>query len=164
MCIKYVLRRSYIIVLLVRFEISMKLMHVISSVQSLSITSQCSYFRVFSSVTQLCLTLRPHGLQHARILCPSPTPGACSDSCPLNHWCCPTISSSVVPFSSRFQSFPASQYFSMSQFFASGSQSIGASASASVFPVNIQDWFSLVSHFKSISSLGHMCSNSHIHR
>ena len=78
----------------------------------------------FSSVAQLCPTLRAHGLQHARLPCPSPTPGACSNSCPLNRWCHPTISSSVVPFSSCFQSFPASGSFPMGQFFASGDQSI----------------------------------------
>ena len=87
--------------------------------------------------------LRPHGLQHARLPCPSPTLGACSNSCPLSQWCHPTISSSVVPFSSCLQSFPASGSFPISQFLASGSQSIGASASASVLPMNIQGWFSL---------------------
>ena len=85
-------------------------------------------------------SLRPHGLQHARLPCPSPTPGACSKSCPLSRWCHPTISSSVVPFCSCPQSFPASGSFPMSQFFSSGGQSIGASASASVLPVSIQDW------------------------
>ena len=84
-----------------------------------------------------------HGLQHARLPCPSPTSSACSNSCPLSQWCHPTILSSVVPFSSCLQSFPASQSFPVSQFFASGCQSIGASASASVLPVNIQDWFPL---------------------
>ena len=97
----------------------------------------------FSSVTQSCLTLWPHGLQHARLPCPSPTPRACSDSCLSSRWCHPTISSSVVPFSSCLQSFPASRSFPMSQFFTSGGQSIGVSASASVLPVNIQDWFPL---------------------
>ena len=87
--------------------------------------------------------LRPHGLQHARLPCPSPTPGAYSNSCPLSRWCHPTISSSVVPFSSHLQSFPASGSFQMSQFLASGGQSIGVSASASVLPMNIQDWFPL---------------------
>ena len=87
-------------------------------------------------------SLWSHGLQHA-IPCPSPTPGACSNSCPSSWWCHPTISSSVVPFSSCFQSFPASEAFQMSQFFASGSQRIGISASASVLPMNIQDWFPL---------------------
>ena len=87
--------------------------------------------------------LQPHGLQPAKPSCPSPTPGACSNSCPSSQWCHPTISSSVVPFSSHLQSFPASGSFPMSQFFASGAQSIGVSASASVLPMNIQDWFPL---------------------
>ena len=86
-------------------------------------------------------SLRLHGLQLPRFPCPSSAPGACSDSCPLNWWCHPTISSSVVPFSSCLQSFPASGSFPMSQFFTSGGQCIGASASASVLPMNIQDWF-----------------------
>ena len=86
-------------------------------------------------------SLRPHGLQHARPLCPPPTPGVYSDSCPSSQWCHPTISSSVIPFSSCLQSFPASGSFPMSQFFASGGQSIGVSAS--VIPMNIQDWFPL---------------------
>ena len=81
-------------------------------------------------------SLQPHGLQHARPPCPSPTPGACSNSCPWCQWCHPTISSSVIPFSSSLQSFPASGYFPVSQFFASGSQSIGASASALVLQMN----------------------------
>ena len=84
-----------------------------------------------------------HGQQHARPLCPSPTPGACSNSCPSS-WCCYlTISSSVIPFSSWLQSFLASGSFLRSQFFASGSQSIGVSASASVLPMNIQDWLKI---------------------
>ena len=82
------------------------------------------------------------GLQHARLPCPSPTPGTCSNSCPLNQWCHPTISFSVISFSSSLQSFPVSGYFSMSQLFTSGGQSIRASAS--VLSMNIQDWFSLV--------------------
>ena len=82
-----------------------------------------------------------HGLQHVRLPCSSPTPRACSNSCPSSHWCHPTISSSVVPFSSHLQSSPASGSFPMSQFFASGGQSIGASAS--VLPMNIQGWFPL---------------------
>ena len=86
--------------------------------------------------------LRPHGLQLARLPCPSPSPRACSYSCPLSQWCHPTISSSVVPFSC-LQSFPASGSFLMSRLCASGGQSIGASASASVLPMNIQDWFPL---------------------
>ena len=86
-----------------------------------------------------------HGLQHSRLPCPSLPPRDHSDSCPLSWWCHPTSSSSVIPFSSCLQSFPASRSFPMSQFFASGGQSIraSASASASVFPVNIQDWFPL---------------------
>ena len=88
-------------------------------------------------------SLWPYGLQHARLPCPSPTPGACSNSCPSSQWCHLTISSSVNPFSSCPQSFPASRSFQMSQFFESGGQSIGASTSASVFLMNIQDWFPL---------------------
>ena len=97
----------------------------------------------FSSITQSCLTLWPHGQQHARLLCPSATPKSCSNSCPSSWWCHPIISSYVVTFSSCHQSFPASGCFPMSQFFASGGQSIGVSASASIFPMNIQDWFPL---------------------
>ena len=85
-------------------------------------------------------SLWPHELQHARPPSPLPTPGVYSNSCPLSLWCHPTVSSSVVPFSSCPQSLPASGSFPMSQSFASGGQSIGASASASVFPMNIQDW------------------------
>ena len=84
--------------------------------------------------------LRPHGLQHVRIPCPSPTPGACSNSCSLSQWHHPTISSSVIPFSSCLQSFPASGSFPMSWLFKSHGPSIGISASASVLPMNIQDW------------------------
>ena len=85
-------------------------------------------------------SLWPHRLQHTRLPCPLPTPRAYSNSCPLSQWCHPTISSSVVPFSSCLQSFPASGSFQMSQFFASGGQNIGVSASASVLPMNMQDW------------------------
>ena len=88
-------------------------------------------------------SLRFHGLQHARLPCPSPSPRACSNSCPLSQWFPPTISSSVMPFSSCLQSFPLSGSFLMSWFFALGSQSIGASASASVLLMNIQGWFPL---------------------
>ena len=88
-------------------------------------------------------SLRPHGLQHARPPCPSPTPGVYSNSCPLSRWYHPTISSSVIPFSSRLQSFPASGSFPRSQFFTSSGQSMGVSASPSVLPMNIQDWFPL---------------------
>ena len=85
-------------------------------------------------------TLRPHGPQHASLPCPSPALGAYSNSCPLSWWCHPAILSSVVHFSSRLQSFPALGSFQMSQFFTSGGQSIGGSATASVLPMNIQDW------------------------
>ena len=93
----------------------------------------------FSPVSQLCLTLQPHGLMHARPPCPSPTPGVYPNSCPLSRWCHPTISSSIIPFSSCAQSFTGSGSFQMCQFFASGGQNIGVSVSASVFPMNIQD-------------------------
>ena len=85
-----------------------------------------------------------HGLQHVRLPCPSLSTGVCSNSCPLNQWCHPTISSSVILFSFCLQSFPASGSFQMRQLFASDGQSIGVSASTSVLPVNIQDWFPLV--------------------
>ena len=88
-------------------------------------------------------SLPSHGLQHTRPPCPSLTPGVYSNSCPSSRWCHPTISSSIVPFSSCLQSFPASGYFPMSQLFASGGQSIGVSASTSVLPVNTQDQFPL---------------------
>ena len=88
-------------------------------------------------------SLWPYGLQCSRLPCPSPTPRVYSNSSPLSRWCHPTISSSVVPFSSCFQFFPASGSFQMSQFFASGGQSIRVSASASVLPMNIYDWFPL---------------------
>ena len=88
-------------------------------------------------------SLQPHGLQHARLSYPSPTPRAYSNSCPLSWWYHPTISSSVIPFSSRPQSCPALGSFQMSQFFPSGGQSIGVSASASVLPMSIEDWFPL---------------------
>ena len=88
-------------------------------------------------------SLWPHGLQHTRPPCPSPAPGIYSNTCPLNPWCHPTISSSVIRFSSCLQSFPASGSFQMSQFFSSGGQSIRVSASASVLPMNIQDRFPL---------------------
>ena len=96
------------------------------------------------SVAKLCLTFcNPHGLQHTRLPCLSLSPGVCSNSCPLGRWCHPTISSSVAPFSSCLQSFPASGSFLVSQFFPSGGRSIGALASASVLPMNVQVWFPL---------------------
>ena len=88
-------------------------------------------------------SLWPHGLQHARHLCLLLSPWVCSDSCPLSWWCHPTISSSVVPFSSCPKSFSASGSFPVSQLFSSGGQSTGASASTSVLPMNIQGWFPL---------------------
>ena len=95
----------------------------------------------FSSVAQLCLTLcDPHEPQHARPPCPSPTPGVYPNSCPLSRWCYPTISSSVIPFSSCPQYFPTSGSFPMSQLLESGGQSIGVSASTSVLPMNTQGW------------------------
>ena len=100
----------------------------------LEIFSQCTCSVVSDS-------LQPHGLQHARLPCPSPTPGACLNSCPSSRWCHPAITSFVVPFSSCLQSLPASGSSQLNQFFASGGQSIGVSASASVLPMDIQDWF-----------------------
>ena len=88
-------------------------------------------------------SLRPHELQHARLPCPSLSPGVCSNSCPLSQWCHPNISFFVTPFSSCPQPFPASESFPKSQLITPGSQSIGASASASVLPKNIQGWFNL---------------------
>ena len=88
-------------------------------------------------------SLWPHGMQHTKLPFPSPTPGACWNSCPLSQWCHPTISSSVIPISSCLQSFPASESFPVSQLFTSGGQSIGAPASTSVLPKNNQDWFPL---------------------
>ena len=122
------------------------------------------------------------GRQHAGLPCPSTSPRACSNSCPLSWWCHATISFSVVPFSSRLQPFPASGSFQMSKLFASGGQSIRASASASVLPMNIQDWFplgltgfgllavqrtlkSLIQHRSSKASIlrPSLLPNSHIH-
>ena len=102
-------------------------------------------YRKFSSVQSSVVldSLRPHGLQHTRPPCPSSTPGAYPNSCPLSQECHPTISSSVIPFSFCLQSFPASGSFQMSQLFTSGGPSIGVSASASVLPMNIQNWFPL---------------------
>ena len=112
-----------------------------------------SFFKILSNWTDIFTSVQfshsvvsdslwPHGLQYARLPCPSPTPGACSNSWSSSRWCHPTISSSVIPFSC-FQCFPASRCFPMCQFFVSGGQSIGSSASASVLPMNIQDWFPL---------------------
>ena len=95
---------------------------------------------LFFSCSVVSDSLWLHGLQHARLPCPSPSPGACSNSCPLSWWCLPTISSSVVPFSSCLQSFPASGSFPMSLLFTSDGQSTGTSASALVLSMNIQGW------------------------
>ena len=103
----------------------------------------CVTMEVQFSRSVMSNSLWPRRLQHARLPCPSPTPGAGSNTCPSSRWCHPTILSSVVPFSSCLQSWQASGYFLRSQFFASGDQSIGVSASASVLPMNIQDWFPL---------------------
>ena len=109
--------------------------HMIPTLYSFKLSSAISHVR----------RLKPHESlgQHARFPCPSPTPGPYSNSCPSHRWCHPTISSSVIPFSSCLQSFLASRTFLVSQFFASGGQSIRVSASASVLPMNIQDWFPL---------------------
>ena len=124
----------------------------------ISLLSTYSMFSVFRSLPQrshplkasagsvqfshsvLSDSLQPHEPQHARLLCPSPTPGVHPNPCPLSRWCHPTISSSVIPFSSCPQSFPASGSFPMSQLFASSGQNIGVSASTSVLPMNTQDW------------------------
>ena len=103
----------------------------------------CHPLLLLSSHFVMSNSLQPHGLQHARLSCPSLSPGVCSNSLPLIQWCHPTISCSVVPLSSCPQSFPASRFFPMSQLFASGGQSIRVSASALLLPVNTQDWFPL---------------------
>ena len=105
--------------------------------------AQVPYVSVQFSHSVMSDSLWSHGLQHTRLPCPSPTPKTYSNSCPLSGWCHPTISSSVVPFFSRLQSFPASGSFPGSRLFTSGGQSTGVSASASVLPMNIQDWFAL---------------------
>ena len=119
-----------------------------------------SYMQNFQSVqfsrSVVSDSLQPHGLQHARPPCHSPTPGVYSNSCPLSRWCHPTISSSVVPFSSTFNLSQHQGLFQMSQFFPSGGQSIGVSASASVLPMNIQGWFPLgLTGLISLQSRGH---------
>ena len=105
----------------------------------------CGQFCDFSQFSRSVMSdsLRPHGLQCARPPCPSPPPWVYSNSCPLSWWCQQTISSSIIPFSSHLQSFPASESFQTSQLFTSGVQRIGVSASTSVLPIYIQDWFPL---------------------
>ena len=104
-----------------------------------------NWILIISSFSHSVLSnsLQSHGLQHTRLPCPSLSPGACSDSSPLNRWCHPTISSSVIPFLSCLQSCPASGSFQISQFFTSGGQSIGVSVTSAILPMNIQDWFPL---------------------
>ena len=110
----------------------------------LKLTQHCkSNMLLLFSPSVVSNSLWPHGLQHTRLPCPSPTHRVCSNSCPLSQWSHPTISSSVVPFSSCLLSFLESGSFPISQLFTSGGQSIGASASASVLPMNIQGWFPL---------------------
>ena len=143
-----------------------------------------SHYCCCCSATKSCSTLQHHGLQHTKPPCPSLSPRVCPSSCPLNQSCHPTISSSVALFSFCLQSFPASWTFPMSQLFASGGQSIGASASASVLSVSIQCWFPLrfsdlislqskglsrvfssttVQKHQFFDSLPSFWSNSHIH-
>ena len=105
--------------------------------------SGCISTLLFFSRLLMSNSLWPHELQHTKLPCPSLSPRVCSNLCPLSQWCYPTISSSVIPLSSCPQSFAASGSFQMSQFFTSGGQSIGVSPSASVLPMNIQDWFPL---------------------
>ena len=144
------------------------------------------YWGQFSSVAQSCLTPLSHGLQHAKLLCPPPTPRVYSNSCPLSRWCHPVISSSAISISFSFslQSLPASGSFPTSQLFASGGQSIEVSALASILPMNIQNWFpSGLTSWISLQSKGlsrvfsnttvqkhqffgaqlYLLSNSHIH-
>ena len=126
---------------------------VVSATREAPFLSVMNVYLIFTNLPLLCFLhsvqfsrsvvsdpLRPHEPQHARPPCPSPTPGVHPHSCPLRRWCHPTISSSVIPFSSRLQSFPASGSFQISQLFASGGQSIGVSASTSVLPMNTQGW------------------------
>ena len=123
------------------------LLHRVGFTQTLDLSQNLNQFyrlNGFSSVqfshSVVSDSLQPHELQHARPPCPSPTPGVYSNSCPSSWWCHPAISSSVIPFSSCSQSLPASGSFPGSQLFAWGGQSIGVSASASVLPMNTQDW------------------------
>ena len=133
----------------------------------MSWTFQSPCFTVQFSRSVLCDFLQPHGPQHAKLPCPSPTPGACSSSCPLSQWCHSTVSSSVVPISSCLQSFLASGSFPRSHFFASDGQSIGVSVSISVLPMNTQDrsplertgWISLQS-----KGLSRVFSNTTVQR
>ena len=119
------------------------LVHFISPWHNWSINSGRRFSSVQFSNSVMSDSLRPHRLQYAKPPCPSPTPGVYSNSSPLSRWCRPPISYFVVPFSSCLQSFPAWKSFQMSQFFTSGGQSVGVSASVLVLPMNTQDWFPL---------------------
>ena len=117
---------------------------------SIETDGKCLCYSVIGSALHLQFShsvmsnsLQPHGLQNSRPPCPSPTPGVCSNSCPLSRWCHPTISSFFIPFSSCLQSFPASESFPMSQFFISGGQSIGSFSFSIILSMNIQDGFPL---------------------
>ena len=124
--------------ILILFNLPLKMATVVSDKERIRFPSSVQF-----SCSVMSDSLWSHGLQHARPPCLSPTPGVYSNSCPLSRWCHPTISSSVIPFSSYLQSFPPSGSFPISWFFASGAQSIGVSASVSVLPMNTQDWFPL---------------------
>ena len=124
----------------VPFHLSSLMCAIPSVFSCIRIFDQIAISSIQFSCTVMSDSLWPHGLQHARLLCLSPTSGVYSNSHPLSRWCHPTISSSVGPFSSFLQSFPASGSFQMSQLFASGGQSTGVSSSTSVLPMNIQGW------------------------
>ena len=136
MCWRYFLRSSHSLLLLLGPQVCRLYLCLHPAVQFSSV----QFSPVQFSRSVVSDSLWPHGLQHARPPCPSPTPRVHSNSCPLSRWCHPAILSSVVPFSSHLKSFPASGSFQMCQFLISGGQSIGVSASASVLSVNIQDW------------------------
>ena len=118
-------------------------------------SSLIRYFVVQFSRSVVSDSLQPHGLQYTRLPCPSPTPGACSDSCPSSRWCHPTISSSVVPLTSHLQSFPASGSFPVSKFFTSGGQSIEVSASASALPNLRTPWIAWKSRLVGLLANGY---------
>jgi len=120
-----------------------KLNHFSGVLVHLKLTQHCKSIIVVIQLLSCIQLFGTHELQHARLPCPLLSPRVCSSSCPLSQWCYLTVSSSATLFSFCLQSFPASESFPMSRFFASGSQSIGASASASVLPMNIQGWFAL---------------------
>ena len=156
--------------------------YVTQGTTSINVYKHIFWTEEISSIAHSCPTLQPHGLQHSRLPCSSPTPRACSNSLPSGWWSHPTISSSVIPSSSCLQSFPESGSFPTNQFFASGGLSIRVSDSASVFPMYIQNWLPLgvtglitlnpqdsqesspTSQFKSVNSPAlSLWSNSHIY-